>query len=589
MSNFAIHLKISYNRVFSGYFKESGLMPGSKANQAIQEIKHQLAGLKPLAGLEDVLGQAENQLDLVADRLAHPRSPLVVAVCGPTGAGKSHLVNFLAGGPVSPSSYRRPSTAAPVLIAPEMTINNLDRQFLPDYEPDKPKGEIVFQPDEGRHRLYLVAAPAPSWAWPSDLAIIDTPDFDSVRLDNQAQARDLARRADALILVTHQAKYADQSTWDFLLDQKSTQRPLLIILNRVTAAPAVDDFQRRLNLANLTAPVVPWPEETAVGQVNIMEARRGLTNWLEDLGRRGPDIVTTNGRLAAAKLDALLREEVARPLAAHMAELDESLTEVRRVTRQWLERPLDRVSLNLPGDLKETLVTSLGEVVRRSDLWAKPRRLLSLPFTLASDALKKIMGKTGAEGAAERQLAANLVEAAREALVAAGRAQARELAAAAPFLAAGAGLDLTPDEIRALHQEMSQRLDNWLKEETEALLKGLPVGQKAIFYLVQFMHAGLVAGLWLQTGGLPGTEVLVGGALGPVISKLTGTVISNESLNSFEKKVTERHQKELAAIFQIQGERYEQKLIQKHDSLLVWPEIEKGLEKIEQEARRVWP
>ena len=563
-------------------------MPDKPVAKAMREMRTSLAALNGALGAETALTEAGRLLDALADRLAHPAGPLVAAVCGPTGAGKSHLVNFLAGGPVSPSSYRRPSTAAPVLAASHSGLTAAgDGAFLPDYQKITVEGEVVFDGDQSA-RLYLVQAPAPTWSWPDDLVLIDTPDFDSVRTENQTQALDMARRADAVILVAHQAKYADQSTWDFLTDEVRRERPLLVILNRVTASAAVDDFMERLAAAGVRAPVLPWPEETAVGQVSVIAARKTLTDWLEDLGRRGREVVAAGGRRTVGDLGRHLRREVAGPLKYRLEDLDQGLAKVGRITGQWMARPMDRVSLNLPVETKESLVKNLSEVVRRSDLWAKPRRIISLPFALAGGALKKLWGKNEAEAGAERRLTDNLVEASREALVSAVRAEARELAAAAALSSPQAGLDLAPDEIRAMHAAMSARLDEWLKRETEALLSGLPLGQKAAFYLVQFMHAGLVAGLWLQTGGLPGTEVLVGGALGPVISKLTGAVISHENLSAFEERATARHQKELADIFQIQGRRYQDFLEAERRLLAVGQTLEPELEIIEREAVRIW-
>ncbi|MDR2946541.1 MAG: hypothetical protein LBV79_07350, partial [Candidatus Adiutrix sp.] len=465
-----------------------------------------------------------------------------------------------------------------------------DPRFLPEYRQVESAGEVIFASglDEPRPSLYLVKTPAPPWDWPDGLVVVDTPDFDSVREENQAQALDMARRADAVILVAHQAKYADQSTWDFLTAEAGRGRPFLIILNRVTAAAAVDDFRQRLERAGVKAPVLPWPEETAVGQVNVVAARRELCAWLEDLGRRGREVVAGGGRRAAGDLARLMRSEVFEPLEARLAELERGLAGARAAAKDWAARPMDRASLTLPGETRADLLKNLGEMVRRSDLWAKPRRIIGQPLALIGEGFRKIFGRNSGEAGAERRLADNLIENAREALVAAVRAEARELASAAAFASSPAGLDLTPDEIRARHTAMAARLDEWLKKETAELLSGLPIGQKAAFYLVQFMHAGLVAGLWLQTGGLPGTEVLVGGALGPVVSQLTGAVISRESLNAFEAKAAEAHQRELAAIFQEQGRRYEDRLEAERNLLLTGRNLAPALAALEKEATRLW-
>ncbi len=576
------------------------------SQDTIRNMREALTRLAPVSDLAPALARAGEWLDVLADRFRRPASPWVVAVCGPTGAGKSHIVNFLAGKPVSPSGYRRPSTLAPVLAAPAaVTADLATGGFLPRYTPVEAPGGAVFEapaPDSPGPdaRLYLVPLDTPPWAWPENLAVIDTPDFDSVLTANQAQAEELARRADAVILVAHQAKYADQSTWDFLSAEAPLGRPLLLVFNRVTAAAARDDFQARLNRAGLAAPMISWPEEMAVGQVGINAARRELTAWLEDLGRRGSRLATESGRRAVAELGRLWRSELAPPLARHQADVDRGAAAVTRITREWMAASRDRVLLNLPGETRESLMKNLSEVVRRSDIWAKPRHFLIKPLALAGEKIRRLFGETTPKlSEPEQKLADRLAEAGREALVAAVRDQARALAEAAgrpvsapapdrPGEPAPAALDFTPDEIRDFYTDLSGRLDHWLRGETERLLAGLPLGQKAAFYLVQFLHLGLVAGLWFQTGGVPGTEVLLGGALGPVVSKLTGAVISRETLAAFEERAAAYHHQELARIFGEQGRRYQDRLAGEAGRLAAGRALEEGLAVIEREAARLW-
>ncbi len=563
-------------------------MLDEKTAQSLNDLRRALDSLPAWPETEVSKEKALRKLDLLADRMAHPDRPWVVAVCGPTGAGKSHLVNYLAGGPVSPSSYRRPSTVAPVVIGPEEQLAIVrDGCFLPDYDKMDSPGGVKFSEIHSRC-LYLSPPLNPAWNWPAEMILIDTPDFDSVRLENQAQSLDMARRADALIFVVHQAKYADQSPWDFLAQEAARGRPLLLVLNRVTATAALDDFKERLAKAGREDQLLPWPEEVAVGQVAVEAARRDLSSWLEKLGARGRELVAENGRQSLTALDRAINDELLPPLFRRQKELRAGLENVRQVTRAWVEEPRDRVSLNLPGETREGLLKSLSEVVSRSDLWAKPRRWLARPFEALESGFRRLTGRNEAQTSAEERLADSLASAGREALVSAVRGQGRALAEAAGLTSPQAGLDFSPEEIRELHEEMSRRLDQWLKEETSRLLAGLPLGQKAAFYFVQFMHLGLVLGVQIQTGGLPGTEVLVGGALGPVISKLTGSVISRENLAAFEERAAERHRLELADIFQRQGGRYENFLAAGLEDLGALSRVDPALDKIQKEARRLW-
>ena len=564
-------------------------MPDAKVALAIRDMRSALETLWDALPTPGAPERAVILLEDLADRFIRPVAPWLAAVCGPTGAGKSHLVNFLAGAAVTPSSYRRPSTVAPVLVGHSQALGSLTGGgFMVHYQLLEAPDGVTFSENGPADTIYLAPIQNPAWPWPEDLVVVDTPDFDSVRLENEKQARELARRADAVILVAHQAKYADQSTWDFLTAEAGEGRPLLLILNRVTAAAATDDFKERLGAAGVTARVVTWPEEVAVGQVAINAARQELTDWLSDLGRRGRELTADRGRKLAGRLGALVRQELTPPLTRREEEVRTGLKNVDRITRDWMENPRDLVSLNLPGETREGLLKGLTEVVSRSDLWAKPRRWLALPFEALERGVRRLFGRDEGQDAAEKKLVDSLTEAGREALVSAVRGQARSLAEAAGLAYPQTDLDYSPEEIRQIHADLSRRLDEWLKVETERLLAGLPLGQKAIFYLVQLFHVGLVGGLMVQTGGIPGTETLIGGALGPVISKLTGAVISRENLAAFEERAARQHHQELAAIFAEQGRRYLRRLEGELETLGAGRALIPNLEIIEKEAARLW-
>ncbi|MBO0870966.1 MAG: dynamin family protein, partial [Micromonosporaceae bacterium] len=59
-------------------------------------------------------GQIDDYLFARASRMD---APMLVVVGGPTGAGKSTLVNSLVRAPVTPAGVLRPTTRAPVLVS----------------------------------------------------------------------------------------------------------------------------------------------------------------------------------------------------------------------------------------------------------------------------------------------------------------------------------------------------------------------------------------------------------------------------------------------------------------------------------------
>ncbi|GMA36778.1 hypothetical protein GCM10025876_29820 [Demequina litorisediminis] len=93
-------------------------------------------------------------------------SPAVVVVAGSTGAGKSTVVNALLGEPLTPAGVLRPTTRVPHVFH-----HPLDADVLTSVA----DGSEVIATD----------------AVPRGLAIVDSPDLDSVRGEN----RDVAEKA----------------------------------------------------------------------------------------------------------------------------------------------------------------------------------------------------------------------------------------------------------------------------------------------------------------------------------------------------------------------------------------------------------
>ena len=119
-------------------------------------------------------------------------APVLMVVGGSTGAGKSTLVNSLVGSVVSPAGVLRPTTRAPVLAChPDDVRWFEDDRILPQLA--RATGGT---PAPGV--LQLVPRPA----LPAGLALLDSPDIDSVLAENRALANQLLAAADAWLFVT---------------------------------------------------------------------------------------------------------------------------------------------------------------------------------------------------------------------------------------------------------------------------------------------------------------------------------------------------------------------------------------------------
>src|SRR5262249_25783877 len=139
-------------------------------------------GAAPLAldalGVADARSERVKLLSQIDDyllpRLRESSAPILVALVGSTGAGKSTLVNSIVGAQVSMTGIRRPTTNSPVLAChPDDAGWFAENVFLPTVPRVRQEGLAR----SGRDGLLVLAA---SEGMPKGVALLDTPDIDSV-------------------------------------------------------------------------------------------------------------------------------------------------------------------------------------------------------------------------------------------------------------------------------------------------------------------------------------------------------------------------------------------------------------------------
>jgi energy-coupling factor transporter ATP-binding protein EcfA2 len=151
----------------------------------------------------------------VRPRAADIDAPLLVVLLGPTGAGKSSLLNTIAGAEVSRAGVIRPTTRDAVLYA---SRNDAARILS--------GGRLAAI---SRDRL-RVASASPGT---DGVAVVDAPDIDSVERDNRELADVLVETADLCVFVTTATRYADLVPWQVLRRIRERGLPLVVVLNRV--------------------------------------------------------------------------------------------------------------------------------------------------------------------------------------------------------------------------------------------------------------------------------------------------------------------------------------------------------------------
>ncbi|WP_127842112.1 GTPase [Actinomyces wuliandei] len=226
-----------------------------------------LAGLERVAVLSQELGlEAETAevralLERVDQRRRLAAETTVVALVGPTGSGKSCVLNALAGATVAPTAVTRPTTTEPLALLPAQGVGAARSEEIMALMDWLGVGQRVQVSREAADRLG------------PHTALLDLPDVDSDEPAHRRVAERLAGMVDVLVWVLDPQKYADGVIHhDFLAPMAAHAEVMLVVLNQVDRldARSVDlvlaDLRRLLDQEGLDgAEVLPLSALTGAG------------------------------------------------------------------------------------------------------------------------------------------------------------------------------------------------------------------------------------------------------------------------------------------------------------------------------------
>lgn len=162
-------------------------------------------------------------------RLTGPEC-LVVTVAGGTNSGKSTVFNLLLGGDRSPVRSTAAATCHPVLAAPpDIAKLCLDGQMFPELTAlalEDP--ESIVGRDAPEDALFVIETDT----LPEGIALLDTPDVDSIDTVNWTIAENVRAAGDVVIAVLTGEKYKDDRVVGFFREARSSGRIVLPVMNK---------------------------------------------------------------------------------------------------------------------------------------------------------------------------------------------------------------------------------------------------------------------------------------------------------------------------------------------------------------------
>jgi GTPase SAR1 family protein len=325
--------------------------------------------------------------DYLLPRLRQSGAPILVALVGSTGAGKSTLMNSLVGKQVSQTGIRRPTTNSPVLAChPSDAHWFAENVFLPTLPRVRQQGLAM----PGRDGLLVLAA---SEGMPRGVALLDTPDIDSVVQAHRDFAHQFLDASDLWLFMTSARRYADAAVWELLQDARDRGASLAMVLSRVPPSSAAQlaahfdamleanglkEFRRFLIAETIVTdsrlpteiarPVREWLEDTAKGDDRrIAVLTQTMSGMLDTFRTRIPALASQ------AEIQLTLRSELRQSVhgayQTGLAEFDKATTDGSLLRGEVLTRWQDFAGT---GDLMRTLQVRRGRAAAGR---SKKRRL----------------------------------------------------------------------------------------------------------------------------------------------------------------------------------------------------------------------
>ena len=334
--------------------------------------------------------------DYLLPRIRQSEAPILVALVGSTGAGKSTLVNSIVGAQVSATGIRRPTTNSPVLAChPDEADWFAENVFLPTVPRVRQEGLAR----SGRDGLLVLAA---SEGMPKGVALLDTPDIDSVVSAHRDFAHQFLDASDLWLFMTTASRYADAAVWELLEYAKERGAALGIVLSRVpppSGAELTAHFGAMLEAnglgendrfvinetvitdgrlpAEVSAPVRDWLKDTAVrADRRVAVLTQTMAGALDTFRSRVPALAAEVEAQLVIRSD--LKAAVEGAYAAGLAETDEALADGSLLRGEILARWQDFAGT---GELLRGLQAPRGRQGRQRRRGA-PARARSLKSAL---------------------------------------------------------------------------------------------------------------------------------------------------------------------------------------------------------------
>ncbi len=503
--------------------------------ELLPELRNVLAEARlplPLAGVEAARTERIELIDqldgYLLPRLARLGAPLLVVLGGSTGSGKSTLTNALCGAEVTVPGVLRPTTRLPVLAChPDDVAWFTGADLLGDLPRVTGPGD-----DTGGAGLRVTSVAT----LPPGLALLDSPDIDSVEIANHDLAALLLGAADLWLFVTTAVRYADAVPWEYLRRARDRSVAVAVVVNRVPAgaeAEVGDHLRSMLDQRGLDdAELLTVAEgELGPGSPGDGPGVAQVRAWLDGLAgsaERRDEVV----RRTVAGLVASIPKRVATVSAALTGQAAAADALAAAATHAWASS-LDDVDEALRGGvvLHAEVLDRFREHVGTGELMDRLQRGIG---RVRSRVASAVTGRAPVDAEVRRELGstvASLVEqSADRAALATVEAWESMPGGAEVLSAAPRGIDRASAELAAATRT---EIEAWQEDvlalvveragSKVAVARGLSLG-------INGVGAAVMLAVFSQTGGLSGAEAVVAGGTAAAGQAVLSAVFGDQAV-----------------------------------------------------------
>jgi predicted GTPase len=211
----------------------------AKLDSTLAGLEKALAGVRgktsgPVAGAVD---RWRSDAEAIRFHLRDDRDdrPMLVAILGGTGTGKSTLVNRLLGANLTATSFRRTFTSGAVAITADE--KNLPERWLAIEHRMVSGAEVP-----ARGQVDALAVVKEERELTARITLVDTPDLDGDQPLHHAQADRVFRWAQAMVFLVTPEKYQMTELLPYYRLAKRYAVPALFVMNKAEEPGVVEDF-----------------------------------------------------------------------------------------------------------------------------------------------------------------------------------------------------------------------------------------------------------------------------------------------------------------------------------------------------------